>query len=109
MTSSHVDEPNYLLEKLMPLRYGMTVRLVQVTTSKHGRLAVARERREGVLFAPGALYGVDPMALVVSVLGHGSCMTFPLSGKAKADLIRAGIAPGLVDSLTEALAKVYGE
>ena len=108
MTTRHVDEPNYLLETLMPLRYGKTVRLVQVTKSRHGRLAIERIQRTGVLFAPGQLYGLDPRFVVISLLGKGSCVIDPRAQKGLGELVRAGVHPSLAKALYAELTKVYG-
>ncbi|UGC97113.1 hypothetical protein FBPa45_0080 [Pseudomonas phage vB_PaeS_FBPa45] len=108
MTTGHVDEPNYLLQTLLPLRNGQTAKLVQVTKSRHGKLAVERTTNTGILFAPGQLYGLDPRAVVISLLGRGSCVIFPGSRKGAGDLVRAGVAPSLAKALLETLTEVYG-
>lgn len=92
----------------MPLRYGMTVRLVQVSKSRHGRIAKEKTTHHGLLLAPGQLYGLLPEFVVVSLLGKGSCVIKPESSSARGELIRAGMPLALARELVALLIIVYG-
>lgn len=108
MTSSHIDDPNYLLQALMPLRSGMTVRLVQETVSRHGRLQIERVKKTGLLLAPGQLYGLRPDSVVISLLGRGSCVVIPSRQRGVGEIAAMGVPQKLATALFETLTKVYG-
>lgn len=107
MTNGHIGFADYLLHQLEPLTRGQTVKLVVEVRRRHGRKE--REVKIGMLLAPGPLYGFVEQAVVVSLLGSGSCVIFPKQGKGVSALTRAGLPIKLARVLMEKLKSLYGE
>lgn len=107
MTQSHIDEPDYFLHHLSPLLKGESVKLVVEQVKQHGK--VSRVVQKGLLIAPGNVYGLDDQAVVVSLLGSGSCVIFPNAQKSRGELVKAGLSARLAIALIESLIKLYGD
>lgn len=107
MTESQVDDPDYLLAHLWPLTKGQSVKLVIEQTKQHGK--VSRVVQKGLLIAPGKVYGLHDQAMVVSLLGSGSCVIFPNAQSSKGELVKAGLSARLATALIESLKKLHGD
>jgi hypothetical protein len=101
MTKRHLNEPDYLLTALWPLRQEEPVRLVLQKMKMHGK--VERLVQQGLLLVSGKVYGLDDRAVVVSLLGSGSCVIFPTAQNSKSELVKAGIPAALAQALIDKL------
>ena len=107
MTERPRPPPDYLINHLTPLKQGRVVKLVQETKQKHG-LRI-REVQTLVLLAPSTLYGMTPGMVIVSVIGKGSCVIIPNTGKGTGVLVKAGMPLRLAVVLIEKLDELFGE
>lgn len=107
MTNGHLEEPDYFLAYLQPLLQGMSVKLVLEQERMHGQ--ASRLVQKGLLIAPGNVYGLNARALVISLLGSGSCVIFPDSQTSRGELVKAGLPSRLAIALIDSLKKLYGD
>lgn len=107
MTNGHIELSNWLLAHLAPLRRGEAVRLVAETQTQHGK--TARLSQKGLLIAPGRVYGLSDQAVVMSLLGSGSCVVFPAAQNSRGELVKMGLTGTLATALIEVLNQLYGE
>jgi hypothetical protein len=107
MTYGHIEIPDKLLAHLRPLLQGKAVKLVVEQMKKHG--AKSRKVQTGLLIAPGSAYGLSHRAVVVSLLGSGSCVIFPIAHKSKGELVKAGLPAKLAKALIDRLQILYGD
>ena len=107
MTTRHIANPDLLLAHLRPLLQGTAVKLVVEIKRTYGK----KERlvQKGLLIAPGSAYGLVDRAVVVSLLGSGSCVIFPMANTSKGQLVRAGLSPQLAMALIDRLQILYGD
>lgn len=107
MTNGQIEEPDYFLLHLQPLLKGKSVKLVVEQERTHGK--VSRVVQKGLLIAPGKVYGLDAHAMVVSLLGSGSCVIYPDAQTSRGELVKAGLSARLAIALIDSLKKLYGD
>lgn len=107
MTNGHIDISNWFLAHLAPLRRGEAVRLVVEDRKHHGK--TDRLTQKGLLIASGTAYGLSDQAVVISLLGSGSCVIFPTTQNSRGELVKMGLTGTLATALNDALNQLYGE
>lgn len=107
MTNGHIETSDWLLSHLAPLLRGEAVKLVVEQSRTHGRKTVNVQK--GLLIAPGSAYGLSNQAVVVSLLGSGSCVIFPDAQHSKGELVNAGLPVELATALIEKLSTLFGD
>lgn len=107
MTQGHIEKSDPLLACLRPLRRGVPVKLVVEVRTAY--MNVPKLKQIGLLIAPGTTYGLSKRAVVVSLLGSGSCVVFPTARKSKGELVKAGLPAKLAQALLDRLNSLYGD
>lgn len=107
LTKGQEKKVDHFLERLAPLKRGKVVSLSLRVRKIHGKQH--RETNLLALLAPGRIYGMVDNAVVVSIVGKGSCVIFPDTGKGKGDLARAGVPVKAAEALLEKLRELFGE
>ena len=107
LTSRQETPRDVLKDRLAPLKRGQIVRITVETTRKQGKQV--KQETTLLLLAPGQHYGMVSETVVVSLIGKGSRVVFPKTGKGAGELARAGMPPTLAKALIEKLNEIYGE
>lgn len=104
LTNRQETPRDILMERLAPLKRGMIVKLTVEMTRKQGKMI--KHERALLLLTPGPFYGMVPDAVVIALIGKGSRVVFPKTGKGAGELARAGMPPALAKALIENLNKL---
>lgn len=99
--------PDLFKDHLAPLKRGRSVKLVVEIQKQNGKQK--RTQQYLALLAPANLYDLVPQAVVISVIGKGSCIIFPNMGTGVSDLVKAGLPVKLAVALLEKLRELFGE
>lgn len=98
------------LAALAPLYAGKSVALEMEKPRIQGaKKTVADRTKKLVLLVPGTAAGIDPQAVLVSVVGSGSCIVWPKRNPQVANLVLAGMPAKLAVSLMDKLHRIFQE
>jgi hypothetical protein len=104
MSKTHLGELDQFLNRLEPVRRGYAT-VLAMTDPRYMNNPRYRGKRANQLIAiaPGELYGLRRKSVLVSVVGNGSALIYPVDRVGLDGLVLAGIPSRLAGHLMEAL------
>lgn len=100
---------DYLYQTMSPLRKGKPVNLWMELPKKSVKKTTQLLVKRLVVIVPGSVIGLPRDAVLIAIVGAGSCLLRPLRSESIANLVLAGMPAKLASELSSVIRRIFKE